>query len=88
MSKKHKSILDRAKAEARSMRNEATIQATKAASAGGMGQLWKNYFDAIDKAVKEFKQARKKKKAKEKDKKLDATTVATPSYLSIKKKNG
>jgi len=58
---KHKSILDKAKNQARSIRNEATIQAGQAASAGGMGQLWKNYIDAIDKAVREFKQSRKKK---------------------------
>ena len=62
MGKKHKSILGRAKDQARSIRNEATIQATQSASAGGMGQLWKNYFDAIDRAVREFKQSRKKKK--------------------------
>ena len=59
MGKKHKSILGRAKDQARSIRNEATIQATQATS---MGQLWKNYFDAIDRAVREFKQSRKKKK--------------------------
>lgn len=58
---KHKSILGKVKSQVRSIRNEATIQAAQSASAGGMGQLWKNYFDAIDKAVKEFKQARKKK---------------------------
>lgn len=57
--KKKQSIMQKVKAEARSIRNEATIQATEASS---IGQLWKNYMDAIDRAVKEFKEARRKKK--------------------------
>lgn len=59
--KKHKGIIEKAKAEVRSIRNEATIQATQSASAGGIGQLWKNYKDTIDKAVMDWKRSRKKK---------------------------
>ena len=60
MSKKKKSVSERAKSQVREIRNEATIQATQSASAGGMAQLWRNYVDAIDRVVKEFKRSRKK----------------------------
>lgn len=63
--KEHKGMMQKVKAEARSIRNEATIQATQASS---FGQLWKNYIDAINRAVDEWKQARREKKAKGKEK--------------------
>ena len=61
MSKKHKGILERAKAQARSIRNEATTQAYQAASTGGISQIFKNYIDTIKRAVEESKCSKKKK---------------------------
>jgi hypothetical protein len=60
---KHKSILERAKLQARSIRNEATTQAYQAASAGGGGiaQAFRNYFDSIKRAVDESECSKKKK---------------------------
>ncbi len=61
MSKKHKSILEKVKAEARSIRNEATIQAYQAKSTGGISQIFKNYINTIKRAVEEDKRSKKKK---------------------------
>ncbi len=61
---KHKSIIEKVKAEARSIRNEATIQAYQAASIGGIRgiyQPFKNYIDGIKRAVEESKRSKKKK---------------------------
>jgi hypothetical protein len=60
---KHKSILGRAKAEARSIRREATIQANQTAAAGGGGiaQIFRNYISHIKGAVEESKRAKKKR---------------------------
>jgi len=61
--KKRKTIMQKTKAYVREVRTEATIQAVQASS---IGQLWKNYINSINKAVDDFKQARREKKAKEK----------------------
>jgi hypothetical protein len=71
MSKKHKhrSIIEKAKEQARSIRNEAYIQATQAASTGGIRgiyQPFKNYIDGIKRAVEESKRSKKKKQSKKK----------------------
>lgn len=62
---KHKSILERAKAQAREIRNEATTQAYQAASSGGIfqgfKQAFKNYIDTIKRAVEEDKRSKKKR---------------------------
>lgn len=58
MGKKHKSILDRAKDQARSIRNEATMQATQAAAVSKPWELFENFIYTIYRA---FKQPRKKK---------------------------
>ena len=59
--KKHKGIIEKAKSEVRSIRNEAMVQAGTATS---ISQIWKNYMDTIDRVVKEWKHSRKNKKAK------------------------
>ena len=59
---KHKSILERAKNEARNISREATIQANQAAAKGGGGiaQIFRNYINHIKGAVEENKRAKGK----------------------------